>query len=71
MITHKITLEIHSDIDPSQLLDLAIRHGEMLAQAIRSEHDKYARYDPHSVFVSEIPKEEVFAHLHQHIKEND
>jgi hypothetical protein len=36
MTTHEITIMIHSDIDPSQLLDIAIAQGECLVEEIES-----------------------------------
>jgi hypothetical protein len=36
MTTHEITIMIESDIDPSQLLDIAIEHGARLAEDIES-----------------------------------
>jgi len=36
MSTQTITITIHSDIDPSQLLDIAIEQGERLVEEIES-----------------------------------
>jgi len=36
MTTHEVTIMIHSDIDPSQLLGIAIKQGEQLAEEVES-----------------------------------
>ena len=36
MSTHEVTIIIHSDIDPSQLLDIAIEQAERLVEEIES-----------------------------------
>ncbi len=36
MTTQEITIMIHSDIDPSQLLDIAIEYGERIAEEVES-----------------------------------
>jgi len=36
MSTHEVTIIIHSDIDPSQLLDIAIEQGKRLVEEIES-----------------------------------
>ena len=36
MQPQEITIIIHSDIDPSQLLDIAIEFGEQIAEEVRS-----------------------------------
>ncbi len=36
METHEITIMIHSDIDPAQLLDIANEFGEELAETVKS-----------------------------------
>ena len=36
MTAQEITIIIHSDIDPSQLLDIATEYGEQIAEEVRS-----------------------------------
>lgn len=36
MTAQEITIIIHSDIDPSQLLDIATEFGEQIAEDVRS-----------------------------------
>ena len=36
MPAHEITIIIHSDIDPSQLLDIANEYGEQIADEVKS-----------------------------------
>ena len=36
MQTQEITIIIHSDIDPSQLLDIANEYGEQIAEEVRT-----------------------------------
>ena len=46
MTAQEITIIIHSDIDPSQLLDIANEYGEQIAEEIKT-------YGEHAVFHKE------------------
>ena len=41
---HKITIVIHSDIDPSELLEIAQQAGHQIADNIENYHDTIADF---------------------------
>tara|TARA_B100000700_G_C14518715_1_gene612075 strand:+ start:363 stop:584 length:222 start_codon:yes stop_codon:yes gene_type:complete len=55
MTPQEITIMIHSDIDPSQLLDIAIEYGERIAEEVES-YGETAVF--HEEEVSVTPQEE-------------
>ena len=48
---HTITIEIHSDIDPSTLLELAQQAGQQIADEVES-YDEIATYNEDDVSVA-------------------
>lgn len=48
---HKITIIIHSDIDPSELLELAQQAGQEIADNIENYHDENATFYDDDVIV--------------------
>ena len=57
MSTHEVTIIIHSDIDQSQLLDIAIEQGERLAEEVESYGEDVVF---HAEEVSVKDKDQVF-----------
>lgn len=57
MTKQEVTIMIHSDIDPSQLLDIAIEHGSRLAEDVES-YGEDAVFNPEEVSVKD--KDQVF-----------
>ena len=54
METHEITIMIHSDIDPAQLLDIANEFGEELAETVKTYgHDAVFHDEETSVAYAE------------------
>ena len=45
MTAQEITIIIHSDIDPSQLLDIANEYGEQIAEEIKTYGENAVFYD--------------------------
>ena len=48
---HTITIEIHADIDPSTLLEIAQQAGQQIADEAETYTDEEVKYDEYDVIV--------------------